>query len=444
MTMGFIFEIVRLGLSNLRLHLLRSVLTSLGIIFGVMSVILMVSLGEGNKQAALREINALGATNVIIRSIRPPESNSFGSEERSFVATFGLKRADLRRVEEFISDAAYIVPLKAIGSETTYGSKRTVSSGYGTTPMLRKAANLRVARGRYLAQQDMEQRNPVCVIGDDIARQLFRLDDPLGAKIRIDDRVMEVVGILEPVGMAAGAGSTLMVHDWNKDIHIPLTTAMLEFGDVVMRRSSGTFSGEEVEISEIYITAESTDDVLSTAARARRVLEVGHRDLADVTINVPWELLENAKRTQLVWDIVFITIAAISLLIGGIGIMNIMLASVTERTREIGIRRALGATRQHIIAQFLVETGTVSAVGGVIGILLGVGASVAIGEFLPWLLEVLRRNGVFDTDFTLETQVTLWSIIVSFIVASMVGLVFGIYPAIVASRYDPVVALRHD
>ncbi|MCA9297405.1 MAG: ABC transporter permease, partial [Phycisphaerales bacterium] len=269
--MGFIFEIVRLGLSNLRLHLLRSILTSLGIIFGVMSVILMVSLGEGNKQAALRDINALGATNVILRSTRPPESNSFGSEERSFVATFGIKRADLRRVEQFLDDAAYIVPLKAIGSEVTFGSKRTVSQGYGTTPMLRKAANLRVARGRYLTEQDMDQRNPVCVIGDDIARQLFKLDDPLGAKIRIDDRVMEVVGILEPVGVAAGRGSALVGRDWNKDIHIPLTTAMLEFGDVVMRRSSGTFSGEEVEISEIYITAQSTDDVLSTAARARRL-----------------------------------------------------------------------------------------------------------------------------------------------------------------------------
>jgi len=238
--------------------------------------------------------------------------------------------------------------------------------------------------------------------------------------------------------------SALVGRDWNQDVHIPISTAMLEFGDVIVRRSSGNFSGEEVEVSEIYVTASSTEEVLTTADRARRIMATGHPGMTDVTINVPWELLENAKRTQLVWDIVFITIAAISLLIGGIGIMNIMLASVTERTREIGIRRALGATRRHIVAQFLVETGTVSAVGGVIGILLGVGASIGVGRFLPWLLEILRRRGVFDTDFTLETEVTLWSIIVSFVVASLVGLVFGIYPALVASRHDPVVALRHD
>ncbi|MEM7227593.1 MAG: ABC transporter permease [Planctomycetota bacterium] len=442
--MGFFLEIVRLGLGNLRIHLLRSFLTSLGIILGVASVIVMVSLGEGNKQAALRDIQALGATNVIVRSTRPPESNSFGSQERSFVAEFGLKEVDLRRIEEFMPDTAHIVPLKAIGSEISYGSKRTTSQSFGTTPDLINAANLGVTRGRYLTEQDMIDRTSVCVIGDDLARQFFTIDDPIGAKIRIDDRVLQVIGVLDPVGIAAGRGSALVGRDWNKDVHIPWSTAKLEFGDVVMRRTSGSFSGEEVQVSEIYITALSTDDVITTANRVRRLVEVDHPEMSDVTINVPWELLENAKRTQLVWDIVFIAIAAISLLIGGIGIMNIMLATVTERTREIGIRRALGATRRHIVAQFLVETGSLSAVGGVLGIGLGVGLSLLVGRFLPWLLELLRRRGVFETEFTLETQVTVWSIVVSFVVATFVGLVFGIYPAMVASRHDPVVALRHD
>ena len=186
--------------------------------------------------------------------------------------------------------------------------------------------------------------------------------------------------------------------------------------------------------------------MLNTADRVVRIIDssADHRTLKDVETIVPWELLENAKKTALVWNIVLISVAAISLLVGGIGIMNIMLASVTERTREIGIRRALGATQGHIIAQFLVETGSLTAVGGLVGIGLGVGVSVGIDRALPWVLNLSFFRGFFETTVTLETQVTTWSIVVSFAVAAMVGMIFGIYPAIVASRQDPIVALRHD
>ena len=246
------------------------------------------------------------------------------------------------------------------------------------------------------------------------------------------------------MGLAGGAGSALVGRDLNKDVHIPISTAQLEFGDIVQRRESGSFSGEEVELYEIYITAEDTESVINTAQRVQQIIDAGHAELRDVEIIVPWELLENVKKTQMVWNVVLISVAAISLLVGGIGIMNIMLASVTERTREIGIRRALGATRNHIIAQFLVETGTLSAVGGLLGIGLGVGASIGIEEFLPWFLNLPFMRGFVSTAVTLETQITGWSIMASFLVAAVVGLGFGIYPAIVASRQDPIVALRHD
>ena len=173
-------------------------------------------------------------------------------------------------------------------------------------------------------------------------------------------------------------------------------------------------------------------------------MEVRHEDFSDVQIIVPWELLEEAKKTALVWNIVLISIAAISLLVGGIGIMNIMLASVTERTREIGIRRALGATRRHIVAQFLVETGSLTAVGGLLGIGLGLTVSIGIGHAVPWLLSLPLFRGRFDDINVIETQITSWSILLSFAVASAVGLIFGIYPAVMASRQDPIVALRHD
>ena len=443
--MTFLLEILRLGLKNLQLHLLRSILTSLGIILGVAAVIVMVSIGEGNKQAALREIEALGATNVIVRSSKPPEASTFGGETRSFVAAYGITRQDLRRIEHNITDATFIVPLKAAGAEISFRSHRMISQVFGTTPQLQQVANLRLKpRGRYLTAEDIRNTTPVAVIGSEVAQKFFRMRDPLGATFRIDQQAFRVIGVMKPIGLAGGASSPLVGRDWNKDVHIPLSTATSQFGDIIVRRQSGSFSGEEVELSEIYVTANSTESVLKTAELVKRLMMVGHPEFNDVQLIVPWELLENVKKTQLVWNIVLIAIAAISLVVGGIGIMNIMLASVTERTREIGIRRALGATRKHIVAQFMVETGTLTAVGGVLGILCGVGVSVGLNSLVPWILNLSMVRRYFETTVSLETQITTWSIVVSFIVAAVVGLVFGIYPAVLASRQDPIVALRHD
>ncbi len=443
--MYLLLETIRLGLKNLRLHLLRSVLTSLGIILGVAAVIVMVAIGEGNKRVALRGIEALGATNIIVRSSRPPEAASMNTQERSFVARYGITRRDADRLVHGINDAVSVVPLKSVGGEISYLAQRLPSQVFGTTPQLADVANLRVApRGRYLTHEDLRQRAPVAVIGSEIARKFFRLRDPLGATFRIDQQIFRVIGVLQPVGLAGGAGSALVGRDLNLDVHIPLTAAQNLFGDLNVRRQTGSFSGEEVELSEIYITAASTDKVMNTAARVKRAMQVDHPEMNDIAMIVPWELLEQAKKTALVWNIVLISIAAISLLVGGIGIMNIMLASVTERTREIGIRRALGATQRHIIAQFLVETGSLTGVGGVLGILLGLGIALGIGRVLPWFLALPIVHQYIDTTVTVETQVTMWSIVVSFLVASFVGLIFGIYPALVASRQDPIVALRHD
>ncbi len=443
--MTFLLEILRLGLKNLRLHLLRSILTSLGIILGVAAVIVMVSIGEGNKQAALREIEALGATNVIVRSSKPPEASTFGGETRSFVAAYGITRQDFRRIEHNVQDALNIVPLKAAGAEISYRSQRMISQVFGTTPQLQRVANLRIEpRGRYITAEDLRNTTPVAVIGSEVAQKFFRMRDPLGATFRIDQQAFRVIGVMRPIGLAGGASSPLVGRDWNKDVHIPISTARSQFGDIVVRRQSGSFSGEEVELAEIYITASSTDSVLETAERVKRLLTVGHPEFSDVQLIVPWELLENVKRTQMVWNIVFIAVAAISLLVGGIGIMNIMLASVTERIREIGIRRALGATRKHIVAQFLVETGTLTMVGGLMGIILGIAVSIGLGRLLPWALSLPIVRQYFDTTVSFETQLTTWSIVLSFLVAAVVGLVFGIYPAVVASQQDPIEALRHD
>ena len=442
--MNLTLETIFLGMQSLRLHALRSILTSLGIVLGVAAVIVMVSIGEGNKQAALRAIESLGATNIIVRSQRPPESQNVGSQRRSFVANFGITRADERRLREFV-EGDMIIPLKAVGSEVARGAVRTTSQTFGTIPGLKDAANLRVQKGgRYLVEEDLVRRAPVAVIGNELANQFFPLSDPIGEKIRIDTRIFTIIGVLEPVGLAGGTGSALVGRDLNKDLHIPMTTSLLEFGDTVIRRQAGSFSGEEVQVSEIYITAPSTDEVIPMAEHIRQIMKIDHPNLMDIEVIVPWELLENVRRTTATMNILLTAIAAISLLVGGIGIMNIMLATVVERTREIGIRRAVGATRRDIAAQFLVETGSLSAVGGLLGIVVGVGISIGLGTILELLFKLPWLSGIADFGSGLETQVTGWSIIVSFLVAAGIGLIFGIYPAIIASRQDPIIALRHD
>jgi putative ABC transport system permease protein len=427
--MAFLLETIRLGLANLRLHLLRSILTALGIIFGVLAVIVMSSLGEGSKRAALAQIERLGAKNIILRSQKPPDTQQQqGSQQQSFISRYGITRADLEVIRENFPDATSIVPVKEVGGQVLREDKRRVSQAYGVTPDLATAANLRVTSGRYLTQGDMEQRARVCVVGAEVARQFFPLEDPRGKTLRIDRTPFTVVGVLAPIGLAGGAGAALIGRDLNLDVHIPMATARDAFGDLVLRGSSGSFQASSVEVSEVYVSVPTRERVIPDADRLRLIIKNRHRNQTDVGIIVPYELLENARKTAMTYNLIFGAIAAISLLVGGIGIMNIMLASVTERIREIGIRRALGATRRHILWQFLVETGVLSAIGGAIGVAVGVGGSLLVGWAVP----------------SMPTAITTWSILLSFSVATATGLVFGLYPARRAAQADPIEALRHD
>jgi len=443
--MAFLLETIRLGLSNLRLRLLRSVLTALGIIFGVAAVIIMSSLGEGSKRQALAQIERLGARNIIIRSQKPPETQGQqGQQQRSWLSRYGLTRDDFAVVLETFPDAAAIVPLKDVGSQILRNEQRRTSQAYGTTPDLARVANLTMERGRYLTQTDLDERAMVTVIGAEIARQFFPLEEPIGQTIRIDSRAFTVVGVLAPVGLAGGAGAALIGRDLNLDVHVPMSSAREAFSDVVVRGGSGSFQASEVQISEVYLAMKDREEVMTAAQLLKRLISLRHPGMPDVSLIVPYELLENAKKTQLTFNLVFGAVAGISLLVGGIGIMNIMLASVTERTREIGVRRAIGATRKHILWQFLVETSVLSAIGGLLGVALGIGGSVLVGWGVAKLPNAPVIGHWFPTDVNLPTHVTIWSILLSFAVATATGLIFGLYPARKASLQDPIVALRHD
>ncbi|MBL8991163.1 MAG: ABC transporter permease [Phycisphaerae bacterium] len=439
--MTFVLEIIKLGLGNLRRHKLRSFLTALGIILGVAAVITNASIGEGSKRQALEQLERLGARNIIIRSTKPPESATAGGRQ-GLLSRYGLTRADLKVIQDEFPTATAIVPLKAVGGQLLRENLRRTSQAYGTTPDLLEAANLRLARGRYLSNEDVDEKAMVGVIGWELARALFPFDDPLGATVRIDAKPVKIIGVLQPVGLSGGAGGALVGRDINFDLHIPISTAEVVFGDVIARQTTREFSA--IQISEVFIVAPDRELVLDFAKLAERVVATRHPGMTDVTMIVPYELLENARRNAMTWNLVLGSIAGISLLVGGIGIMNIMLASVTERTREIGIRRALGATRKHIVWQFLVETGVLSTIGGLIGVAGGLSFSLFVGYIVPKLHEIPIIGGYFQRDAALPTHITLWSVLVAFTVAALTGLIFGLYPAVKASRQDPIVALRHD
>ena len=435
--MQFLLETLRLGFANLLLHKMRSVLTALGIIFGVAAVIAVVAIGEGNKRQLLADIEKLGARNIIIRSVKPQESQQRSQRQRTL--SYGLTRADYRRLEDIQVKTGLIsriVPLKLSGTKVSVLDKQEDAKVFGTTPDLLGVTSLSVERGRYITEADEQRFERVAVIGAEVARRLFPLTDPLDGHITVHNGPLQasfkVVGLLRPVGLAGGAGATLVGRDFNFDVHVPIAAAQEQFGDRIVTIKPGTMESVVSELEEIYVESANQEVVRPLAEQVKRVIEFEHLTKGnDATVFVPLELLEQSERTAMMFTYFLGFIAGISLLVGGIGIMNIMLATVTERTREIGIRRALGATRRHIIAQFLVEITTLAGVGGVIGVGLGLTATAVLNLFHDKLN--LGR-----------LVITPWSIGVSLGVAVVVGIVFGLYPAMKAARQDPIVALRHD
>ena len=410
-------ETVSLSLIGLLSHKLRTLLTMLGIIFGVAAVIAMLSIGEGAKQESLEQIRQMGISNIIVQHW-DKEDDQEDSADADQNKSQGLTWDDARSIERICLLAEYVTPQRElkIKAQTHGNTFRTMA--VGTTADYLTVLDAQMGSGVYFSQEDLRESKRVCVLGADAKRALFFFDDPLGGRVKIRNQWFTVIGVLADKGAAGGKiGGVLEVRNTDEDIYIPLTTMLTRFH----------WKPADAELSQITVKISASKQLQEAAAIVRTILNRRHRGVEDFKIAIPEELLRQSQKTQQIFNIVMGCIAGISLVVGGIGIMNIMLASVLERTREIGIRRALGARRHDILSQFLVESLLVSLLGGLIGVILGYAVPEIITLYAGW-----------------RTIVQPWTIALAFGVSASVGIGFGIYPARQAALLNPIDALRYE
>jgi putative ABC transport system permease protein len=424
-----VISTVRLGIKSLMLHKLRSMLTMLGIIFGVCSVIAMLAIGEGASYEAQEAIKKLGSQNIILRSVKPAdEARQSGNTGRRMGIKYGLTYEDGGRLQSTIPGVLRVLPMRIIRENVRFNRNEVPCQVIGTLPVYTEVVGVDVLRGRFLAQMDELYQNNVCVITAGLAQRLFSYQDPLECAVTIDAFAYQVVGIIREKNMPeqrTQAGK-MDGEPLDNNVYIPLSTSRSRFGEILIKMSAGSFQAEEIQLHQITVQMQDLQAVETADPQIKTVLSKFHEKVDYETI-VPLQLLRQAEQTKRIFNIVLGSIAAISLLVGGIGIMNIMLATVTERTREIGVRRAIGAKRRDITMQFLVETVVLSVGGGLIGVVVGVVTPLVVSHLT-----------------TMKTIVTVWSVLLAFCISGAVGIIFGLYPAKTAARLDPIEALRHE
>ena len=428
-----LFRNIKSGIKTLLLHKLRSMLTMLGVIFGVGSVVAMLSVGEGASASALAEIDKLGVRNILVSSQQGSEADD---GQRRRLVVYGITYDDAEYIRQNLPGINQVVPAKAVRKQGRLGDVTVELRLVGTTPGWADLVNRELIAGRHLVEGDMISRRNVVILTEQGARKLLAGEGTVGKQVVIGGGSYEVAGIVKSAASegteggnaAAATGSAsggVPTPDENVDAYVPLPLLKERLGDVVVDSEDATGQREQVELHQIIVEAADNDAVGGVAASVRRMFETMHPK-GDWAMTVPLELLRQAEATKRRFNIVLGSIAGISLLVGGIGIMNIMLASVTERTREIGIRRAIGARRSQIIQQFLIETVVLSTAGGAIG--------VALGITIP---EIIERYA------EMRTIVQPWMVGLSLGISVLTGMVFGLYPAVRAANLDPIEALRH-
>jgi len=421
--MNRILRITRLGARSLMLHPLRSFLTALGIIIGVGTVIYMLAIIEGRAEETQRKIRARGASNILIKAKKPSDEGN-ATQSRSRMVQYGITWDDARAIEEGLPQVKTIVPIRHVNSTIYRNEFSSDTVTFATVPWYPEVTRAQIATGRWFTELEYERAEPVAVIGDELRRRLFQFRDPLHQSIRVGSKVFTIIGTLVPT--LTSDEKEGLTRD--RAAYIPMKAVRERFGERNIKRSSGSVETELVELHAIIVQVKHIDDVLGTWRAIETLLDGAHKK-SDYELDVPLKLLADAQEEAEQAKTLFGSIAAISLLVGGIGIMNIMLASVTERTREIGVRRALGAFRRDITFQFLVETLLLSVIGGLIGVAGGI-AATRIHEFL------LPEDPA--------TVITPESVALAFGISAIVGGFAGLYPAIRAAHMDPITALRHE
>jgi len=416
-------DLIGLSLHNLLLHKIRSVLTSLGVIFGVGSVIAMLAISEGAKQKALEQLQALGIDKILIYSKKPPQEGS-ASNDQSMVERYGLVEKDLQNVKK-MDNIENVTAMRNSRLKVLRGLTSLDTKLVGTDIGFQKESNSKITRGRWLAPSDYENDAQVCVVGKDAKRKLFSLGttDVVGKIIKVEGRSFKIVGEIEN-----DIGASFPELDSPNDmILVPsktLQSLTKNYSFIMNRRTS---SITLVEYDLLLAKVRDTFYIDDTSKRITSYLSKAHGTKQDWGVLVPLDLLKQREATQNIFTIVMGSIAGISLIVGGIGIMNIMLASVFERRKEIGTRRALGAQKSDILFQFLIETVFLTSLGGVLGILTGIGISKVITIYAD-------MPAVYST----------WSIVASLAIAGSVGVIFGTYPAWKAAQQNPIEVLRAE
>ena len=423
---------LKLGMKSLLLHKLRSGLTVLGIVFGVAAVISMLAVGEGSSRDAQERIQQLGATNIIIRSVKPSDESQNAGGRPARILNYGLKYEDFDRVLATVPTIRKALPIREIRKQIRFMNRYLDGRVVGTTADYLEFNLLEMEKGRFLTAADNEKVQNYAVLASETAKSLFPYENPLEKSVKLGSDYYKVIGVTKNRASSAAIGGSLSGQDFNKDVYIPLTTCKLRFGERIMNSRAGSMEFEETQLSQITLQVGSIQEVRPSSpvieAAIKGPPEKPYHPKKDVDIVIPYELLVEAQRTARQFSIILGTIAGISLLVGGIGIMNIMLATVTERTREIGIRRALGAKRRDITQQFLIETIVLSGVGGLLGVTVGVTIPRIIIFFIP------EQKAI----------VTGGSVLLAFGISVGIGILFGLYPARRAAMMDPIEALRHE
>jgi putative ABC transport system permease protein len=407
----------QLGMQNLLAHGLRSLLTMLGMIFGVAAVVAMLSIGAGARQKVMALIEQMGVRNLIVEA---KETTEWQAHQKVRKVSPGLTFEDYRVILADVDNIVTSTPRKRMTpTKTIPQSQQDVPAIYGVEPSYQHIAGLHLLDGRFFSQDDEDRGAPVCVLGISARWSMFGDSNPIGKYIKANDQWFRVIGVVSPQlsGQSDSPGTPSV--DSNNLIYVPLNASILRLED--------SYSDVRDEIDGIYLNLSQNADMTSAARVVRAILDTSHHGARDFSVIVPAELLAEQKRTENLFNAVMVAIASISLVVGGIGIMNIMLASVSERTREIGLRRAVGARQSDIVRQFVVEATTISFAGGSVGVVFGFLMSRLIAWLAGW-----------------STIVTASSIALAFLVSISVGLVFGIYPAMKAARLDPVDAIRHE